>query len=433
MSESINNLKEIEAFLDSIPKFSKSGKNATNFDLSRMKEFCHRLGNPQNDFKSIHVAGTNGKGTVCRMLASVYQEAGYNVGLYTSPHLVDFRERFQINAKFAKSNLFIEFFDRFGEYIREKNFTYFEITTAIAFWIFSQQKIDLAILEVGLGGRLDATNVVDPLVSVITSIGLDHTDILGNSIEKIASEKAGIIKQNKPVVIGNLNPEAKSSIQKIAKVRSAKFISVNQIGITIQNQKITLQEEGDPVLIDAQNWKEVDTWNIAIVYKVLKVLHDQFPVNHDIFKRGIENVQLRFPRRAVFEKLSTDYNWYFDGAHNVQSVESLTSHLISIAPARKWTVVLSFMRDKLSSEIAELWSKFDHLYLYEMEGERAASYDEMKTFFPTAKMIEFPDQIISNQFKSELVIFSGSFYFYSVVSNWMGAIASADQLNPSAL
>jgi len=433
MSESITNLKEIEAFLDSIPKFSKSGKNATNFDLSRMKEFCDRLENPQNDLKSIHVAGTNGKGTVCRMLASVYQEAGYNVGLYTSPHLVDLRERFQINAKFAERDLFIEFFDRFGEYIQEKNFTYFEITTAIAFWIFSQQNIELAVLEVGLGGRLDATNVVDPLVSVITSIGLDHTDILGNSIEKIASEKAGIIKQNRPVVIGNLTPEAKSTIQKISKVRSAEIITIEQLETTFQNQKITLKKEGDPVLIDAQNWKEVDTWNIAIVYKVLRVLKDQFPVSNDIFKKGIENVQLRFPRRAVFEKLSADYNWYFDGAHNVQSVESLTSHLISIAPARQWTVVLSFMRDKLSSEIAELWSKFDHLYLYEMEGERAGTFDEMKTFFPTAKTIEFPDQIISNQFKSELVIFSGSFYFYSIVSNWMGAIASADQLNPSAL
>ncbi|MCG2588695.1 bifunctional folylpolyglutamate synthase/dihydrofolate synthase [Rhodohalobacter sulfatireducens] len=433
MSESITNLKEIEAFLDSIPKFSKSGKNATNFDLSRMEEFCDRLGNSQNDFKSIHVAGTNGKGTVCRMLASVYQEAGYNVGLYTSPHLVDFRERFQINAKFAESDLFIEFFDRFGEYIREKNFTYFEMTTAIAFWIFSQQKIDLAVLEVGLGGRLDATNVVDPLISVITSIGLDHTDILGHSIEKIASEKAGIIKQNKPVVIGKLPSQAKSTIQKIAKDRSAKFVTIEQLETTIQNRKITLQKEGEPVLIDAQNWKEVDTRNIAIVYKVLRVLKDQFPVSQDIFTKGIENVQLRFPRRAVFEKLSSGYNWYFDGAHNEQSVKSLTSHLISMAPASEWRVVLSFMRDKLSSEIAELWSKFDHLYLYEMEGERAATFDEMKTFFPTAKTIEFPDQIISNQFKSELVIFSGSFYFYSVVSNWMGAIASADHLNPSAL
>jgi dihydrofolate synthase/folylpolyglutamate synthase len=433
MFESITNLKEIEAFLDSIPIYSKSGKNAANFDLSRMKEFCQRLGNPQNDFKSIHVAGTNGKGTVCRMLASVYQEAGYNVGLYTSPHLLDFRERFQINAKFAESDLFIDFFHRFSEYIREKKFTYFEITTAIAFWIFSQQKIDLAILEVGLGGRLDATNAVDPLISVITSIGLDHTDLLGDSIEKIASEKAGIIKKNKPVVIGKLNPKAKSTIQKIAKIRSAKFISINQVGIINQNQKIILQNDGDSILIDAQNWKEVDTWNMAIVYKVLRVLKDQYPVGHDIFKKGIENVQLRFPRRAVFEKLSSDYNWYFDGAHNIQSVESLTSHLISIAPARKWTVVLSFMRDKLSSEIAELWSKFDHLYLYEMEGARAATFDEMKIFFPTAKAIEFPDKIISNQFKSELVIFSGSFYFYSVVSNWMGAIASADQLNPSAL
>lgn len=428
MSDKILSLKEVEDFLNSIPKFSSTGTSAANFDLSRMEKFCDRMGNPQKDFKSIHVAGTNGKGTVCRMLASVFQEAGFKVGLYTSPHLVDFRERFQINAKYVETDLLIQFFEQFGEYIRDKKFTYFEITTAIAFWIFSKQKVDLAILEVGLGGRLDATNVVDPMVSVITSIGLDHTDILGDTIEKIAIEKAGIIKQNKPVTIGELESEAKSAIEKITVEKSADLLSIESLNAVYQDDQIILKNTHPPIMIDGINWKKVDAVNTAMVYRVKKLLESTYPVSNEQFKQGIENVQDRFPRRAVFEKLSPNYKWYFDGAHNAESVQSLTTHLSNVAQTAKWNVLLSFMRDKLTYEVAELWNNFDNIYIYQMEGERAATVDEMSSFFPTASVLDSPVKSLTNQFKSELVIFSGSFYFYSVVSNWMGAIASADQI-----
>lgn len=428
MSDKILSLKEVEDFLNSIPKFSSAGTSAANFNLSRMEKFCDRIGNPQKDFKSIHVAGTNGKGTVCRMLASIFQEAGYKVGLYTSPHLVDFRERFQINAKYIETDLLIQFFEQFGEYIRDKKFTYFEITTSIAFWIFSKQKVDLAILEVGLGGRLDATNVVDPVVSVITSIGLDHTDILGDTIEKIAIEKAGIIKQNKPVVIGELESEAKSAIEKIAAEKSADLLSIESLNAVYQDDQIILKNTHPPIMIDGINWKKVDAVNTAMVYRVKKLLEGNYPVSNEQFKQGIENVQDRFSRRAVFEKLSPIYKWYFDGAHNAESVQSLTTHLSNVAPPAKWNVLLSFMRDKLNYEVAELWNNFDNIYIYQMEGERAATVDEMSSFFPTASVLDSPIKLLTNQFKSELVIFSGSFYFYSVVSNWMGAIASADQI-----
>lgn len=428
MPEAMEKLKEVEMYLNSIPKFSSSGNTAANFDLSRMKIFCDRMGNPQNNFKSIHVAGTNGKGTVCRMLASAYQEAGYKVGLYTSPHLVDFRERFQINATYVEGDLLLDFFDRFGEYIRETKFTYFEITTAIAFWIFSQVKVDLAVLEVGLGGRLDATNVVDPLVSVITSIGFDHTDILGDTIEKIAIEKAGIIKQNKPVVIGQLETEAIAAIKKIALEKSVNVVNVDSLNADYQDEQMILKNDRSQIVMDGKNWKKVDAVNTAIAYRVTEILKNSFSMNNQQFKRGIESVQKRFPKRAVFEKLFADYNWYFDGAHNAQSVHSLTLHLSGLAPPGKWTVILSFMKDKLTREVAELWNNFDKIYLYQMEGERAARLHEMKYFFPMASALNSPKKLLSNHFKSELVIFSGSFYFYGVVSNWMGAIASADQI-----
>lgn len=433
MSETNSKLREVEELMDSIPKFSSTGKSAANFDLSRMRKLCKRMENPQNNFKSIHVAGTNGKGTVCRMLASVYQQAGCKVGLYTSPHLVDFRERFQINANFIETELLLEFFDRFGEFIHESKFTYFEITTAIAFWYFSKQKVDIAVLEVGLGGKLDATNVVNPLISVITSIGLDHIDILGDTIEEIAFEKAGIIKQNRPVVIGELEPEASSVIKKIAKDKSAKLKTIDSIQAEYQDQKIILKVDKSVLTLNGKHWKKIDANNAAVVYCVIQELNDDFSVDDLAFKQGIDNIPQRFRKRAVFEKLLPDYDWYFDGAHNAESVKSLTTHLSSLESPIKWTVVLSFMKDKLTPEVAKLWNNFSTIYLYPMKGERAASLKEMKAYFPTAKTMESPDQLQSDQFKSELVIFSGSFYFYSIVSNWMGAIASADQLNPSAL
>lgn len=433
MSEALSKLKKVEEFLGSIPKFSSTGKSAANFDLSRMQRFCGKMGNPENDFRSIHVAGTNGKGTVCRMLASVYQEAGYQVGLYTSPHLVDFRERFQINANYIEIDLLLEFFDRFGDYIRKSKFTYFEITTAIAFWYFSKKNVDIAVLEVGLGGRLDATNVVKPLISVITSTGLDHTDILGDTIEKIAIEKGGIIKQNRPLVIGCLSSEARSAIQKIAEEKSSKMITVDSIQAEYQDRKIHLKGLNQAIVLDGTHWKKVDAENAAVVYQVIHQLKDDFSVDDVAFKHGIDNIHQRFRKRAVFEKLVPEFDWYFDGAHNAESVESLTTHLKNLSAPENWTVILSFMKDKLTPEVAEFWNNFSTIYLYQMEGERSATLEDMKSFFPTAHTLNSPEQLQSDHFKSELVIFSGSFYFYGIVSNWMGAIASADQLNPSAL
>ncbi|WP_234572131.1 bifunctional folylpolyglutamate synthase/dihydrofolate synthase [Rhodohalobacter sp. 614A] len=433
MSDSLEKIKRVEEYLDSIPKFSKAGKSAANFNLARMNEFCKRMGNPQNDFKSIHIGGTNGKGTVCRMTASVYQQAGYKVGLYTSPHLLNVRERFQVNAQQIKSDLLLDFFDEYGPFIQESNFTYFEITTAIAFWFFSKKEVDIAILEVGLGGRLDATNVVNPEVSAITSIGLDHTDILGDTIEAIAFEKAGIIKKERPVVIGNLPDEAEAVVRSVAESHHSNILKGADLQAVSENQKIHLRGIHPMVTIDAKNWKKIDAQNVAIVYKIVETLTSVFPIKMDTFAEGIERVHTRFLNHAVFEELSTEKKWYFDGAHNEQSVKTLINHLLELAPANRWSVVLSFMGDKLNAKIAELWNNFPNIYLYEMEGQRSATIETMKSYFPSARVIQNHNFLHSDHFKSELVIFSGSFYFYNIVSNWMGAIASADQKNPSAL
>ncbi|MBI5573092.1 MAG: bifunctional folylpolyglutamate synthase/dihydrofolate synthase [Elusimicrobia bacterium] len=200
------------------------GEFRCDFDLTRIGNFLENLGKPQDKIKIIHVAGTNGKGSVCAYISTVLQKAGYRVGLYTSPHLLDIRERLQINRKKIPRKYFTEFITRYSLPITRYHLTYFELLTAMAFWYFERERVDFAVIEVGLGGRLDATNVIkNPLVSVITNISLEHTQYLGNTVSKIAREKAGIIKNNSFVVTGT-SGIALQTIKKIAKIKKARVI-----------------------------------------------------------------------------------------------------------------------------------------------------------------------------------------------------------------
>lgn len=190
-----------------LPMFTRIGAAALKPDLINTIELCARIGNPQDKFKSIHIAGTNGKGSTSHMLAAILQTAGYKTGLYTSPHLKDFRERIRFNGKMIPRELVVDFVNNQRSNIEEIDPSFFEVTVAMAFQYFALQQVDIAVIEVGLGGRLDSTNIITPLVSVITNIGFDHVNILGNTLPQIASEKAGIIKPNVPVVIGEKHPE----------------------------------------------------------------------------------------------------------------------------------------------------------------------------------------------------------------------------------
>ncbi|MEJ6791149.1 MAG: Mur ligase family protein, partial [Lacinutrix sp.] len=185
-----------------LPMYQKQGKSAFRIDLSNAILISNHLENPESKFKSIHVAGTNGKGSTSHILSSILQEAGYKVGLYTSPHLKDYRERIKINGKEVSKQFVIQFIKRNKSFFESNTLSFFEMTVGLAFDYFAKQKVDIAIIEVGLGGRLDSTNIIIPEVSVITNIGLDHTQFLGNTLKSIANEKAGIIKSNIPVVIG---------------------------------------------------------------------------------------------------------------------------------------------------------------------------------------------------------------------------------------
>lgn len=199
----------LDYLYSALPMFSKLGESAYKKDLHNTLALCAYIGNPQNQFKTIHVAGTNGKGSTSHMLAAIFQAAGYKTGLYTSPHLKDFRERIKVNGQVCSEEFVVSFTDAIEPMIQEISPSFFEITVAMAFDYFAKQAVDIAIIEVGLGGRLDSTNIIDPELSIITNIGYDHMNLLGNRLEEIAFEKAGIIKHGKPVVIGESLTETK--------------------------------------------------------------------------------------------------------------------------------------------------------------------------------------------------------------------------------
>ncbi|HEX5024078.1 MAG TPA: Mur ligase family protein, partial [Agriterribacter sp.] len=219
------NYKEtIEYLYKALPMFSRIGVSAITKDLANTRLLCEGLNNPQDHFKSIHVAGTNGKGSVSHMLAAVLQAAGYTTGLYTSPHLKDFRERIKVNGEIVEEDFVVAFTQKIKPEIEALSPSFFEITVAMAFDYFRSRQVDVAVIETGLGGRLDSTNVVNPVLSVITNIGWDHMNILGGSLEEIAVEKAGIIKPGIPVVIGEVLPETQHVFESAAKEKNAPLI-----------------------------------------------------------------------------------------------------------------------------------------------------------------------------------------------------------------
>src|SRR5882672_10746068 len=196
----------IDYLFTRLPMFSRIGAAAFKKDLTNTLALCDFLGNPHTKFKSVHVGGTNGKGSTSHMIAAIFQAAGYKTGLYTSPHLKDFRERIKINGEMVAEDFVIDFVEKIKPLIETIEPSFFEITVAMAFEYFAQQHVDIAIVEVGLGGRLDSTNIIQPELSIITNIGYDHMNMLGNTLEKIAYEKAGIIKKNTPVIVGEDKP-----------------------------------------------------------------------------------------------------------------------------------------------------------------------------------------------------------------------------------
>jgi dihydrofolate synthase / folylpolyglutamate synthase len=431
MSTRFQTFEDVQAYLEQIPKFSQVGVKAAHFELDHMIGFCSHMGNPQSRLKAVHVAGTNGKGTTCQMLSSVYQEAGYKTGLYTSPHLLEFNERIRVDGETISNSSILEFFQRFETSLSVIPLTYFEISTCMAFWYFNLLDCDISIIETGLGGRLDATNVIHPLVSVITSVSYDHTDLLGDTISKIAKEKAGIIKKRRPVVTGAVTDEAMIEIEKIAVLNEAEVYKADTLDPRWIGGKITLSDpqSGIEVEIDGTGRKIIDRWNVAISKLVTDLLNHELPVKRSEFVNGVESMNQRFSDHAHFRKLSENLDWYFDGAHNYEAIQTLIDQVESMGGKKEPVFFLSLMKDKLNHRMLKNFLPFKNVYYIDTGTERCANCNQILSFIPQAHcyMVDNPElKRIFDGFKSELVIFAGSFYFYSQVNKWMASQLPSD-------
>ena len=304
-------------------------------------ELAALAGNPQEQLRFIHVAGTNGKGSTCAMLESIYRVAGLRVGLYTSPHLVSFRERIQVNRQLIPEADVGRLVDELRGLPRQGIATLFEFTTVVALKFFAEQKCDLVIWETGLGGRLDATNIVTPLASVITNIALDHQQWLGDTLEKIAAEKGGIIKPGIPVVTAVEEPSALAVIEQIAHERHAPLTKVGRG----ERRRVTGSRLNETGLIQNVSLAgEHQKWNAALAVATVDVLQRQIPAADEAIRAGLAGVN--WPGRLQLIQRANGQKILLDGAHNLAGVEVLRAALEKFFPAKKRTLIMGILQDK---------------------------------------------------------------------------------------
>jgi dihydrofolate synthase / folylpolyglutamate synthase len=359
--------KETLTYLYSrLPMYQKIGAAAYKPDLGNTIALCDLLGNPQDSFRSVHVAGTNGKGSVSHMLASVLQESGLKTGLYTSPHLKDFRERIRVNGVMIPKRSVTRFLDKYRDGFEALGLSFFEMTVGLAFDHFRREKVDLAVVEVGMGGRLDSTNIITPLLSVITNISYDHMQFLGDTLEKIAGEKAGIIKPGIPVIIGETQPETKDVFRRKAAEAGAEILFADAVyraelsgkkEKVIQNARFRVFRE-DAILVRSLECPLPGRYqekNIPTVIASVEKLKEQgVPISETNLRGGIRNVIKNTGLSGRWQILRNSPRVICDTGHNEAGIRYVLEQLRSI-PAKKLHIVLGFVNDK---EIGKLLAMF---------------------------------------------------------------------------
>ncbi|MGK9367831.1 bifunctional folylpolyglutamate synthase/dihydrofolate synthase [Melioribacter sp. Ez-97] len=345
--------------------------------LERIEKFLEALDNPQKKLKVFHIAGSNGKGSTASFIASILMAAGFKTGLYSSPHFVRFNERIQINSNLIEDEFIAEFYNKYEKYIIENEITFFEVTTAMAFDYFARKDIDYAVIETGLGGRLDATNLVVPLASVITSISLEHTHILGETIEKIAREKGGIIKQGRPVFIGDVDHAAAEVFGAIAEEKKSSIFFLNNfaekgkdfVNLSLKNQRFHIYKT--PLIGYHQ------LINCALA---LKTLNETLNINDGlVIDSGIEKVIENTNIQGRYEIISEYPKVIFDAAHNPEGIDTFLREFKNEADGyEKRSVIFAAMKDKeISGMIKKLGAIFDTIYVTSVGLERSASVEEL--------------------------------------------------------
>ncbi|MES2455368.1 MAG: folylpolyglutamate synthase/dihydrofolate synthase family protein [Bacteroidota bacterium] len=369
-----------------LPMFTRVGAVAYKNDLHNTVAMCEKLGNPQDKFKSIHIGGTNGKGSTSHMLAAVFQQAGYKTGLYTSPHLKDFRERIRINGEMVPQDFVIDFVAQQAETIEELSPSFFEVTVAMAFSYFAQEQVDIAIIEVGLGGRLDSTNIISPLLSIITNISLDHTNLLGNTIAEIAGEKAGIIKPGTPVVIGERQTQSDQVfINKALETGSPIYFADEQLKlheVRKAHDLLTLSvadSEGhnlyNDLRLDLTGFYQLK--NVLAVIQSLQVLKDSdYTITEASLYAALKQVKALTGLQGRWQTLGTSPLIVCDTGHNIAGIEEVMRN-ISDTPYQQLHMVIGMVKDKDISGVLQLLPADATYYFCQPNLERALPATEL--------------------------------------------------------
>lgn len=337
-----------EWMFNQLPMYQLQGASAYKEDLTNAHLLSNHLNHPENNLKCIHVAGTNGKGSTSHMLASIFQEAGYKVGLYTSPHLKDFRERIKINGQEISESFVCDFIEKNKTFFEENQLSFFEMSVGLAFDYFRNEKVDIAIIEVGMGGRLDATNIITPLVSVITNIGLDHVQFLGNTLTKVAGEKAGIIKPRIPVVIGEYTEETQPVF----------FTKANEFNSEIYYASDLISETYPSDLTG-----DYQKHNKKTVLQTVKIIQKQnyFTISEENIKKGLLNVVKNTGLQGRWQQLGENPKVICDTAHNKHGLEIVMNQLQN-EKFDRLHIVLGVVNDKNLEEILPLFPKNANYY-----------------------------------------------------------------------
>lgn len=357
----------------------------------RLLEF---LGNPQNQFKSIHIAGTNGKGSTSSFIASILSEMNFRVGFYTSPHLVRFNERVKVDGNEIEDDFLVKMVNLLQPEIETIKPTFFEVTTAIAFKYFAEKGIDFGVIETGLGGRLDSTNVLLPEVSVITKIDLDHREFLGNTIEQIAREKAGIIKEGIPVVVSKNDEKVKKVFREVAEAKKSPIIFVDEnyfhsnLKQTLENLKVRIFSKisGNEYEILSPMIGEFQIENLKTAIGAIEILFPQKKLTEQI-PRGIQN--LKFRLRGRFEVLNTQPKIILDTSHNSDAIKNFILSLNELVKTPK-VAVFGIMKDKeIDNVISLIENSFEKIFLCQAKTERALDVKKLSTKFNKSKIEVF--------------------------------------------
>jgi dihydrofolate synthase/folylpolyglutamate synthase len=377
----MNYNETIKYLYESVPMFQKVGGSAYKEGLSNTIELDNHFGNPHKSFRTIHVGGTNGKGSCSHTIAAILQSAGYRVGLYTSPHLVDFRERIRVNGETVSEQYVVDFVETNREFFDTLSLSFFELTTALAFRYFADAKVDVAVVEVGLGGRLDCTNIISPDLAVITNISFDHVQFLGNTLEKIAGEKAGIIKSGTPVVIGEVVPETRDVF-----ISTAASVGA-PITIAEENQQVESYEFTDGhLLYKTKKYGELmgelggycQTKNTnTILNAVERLIEIGYKIKEENVREGFAHVCELTGLMGRWQKVGDKPLMICDTGHNIGGMEYITRQLAAVK-CNQLRIVMGMVSDKDVSGVLSLLPK-DAVYYFTRAGiPRALGEEAMK-------------------------------------------------------